>query len=584
MTNTYLGIPVPTPTQDPVPSAKIQDHVFAGAKLDEWATSEQETYVDRLGNTHLTNAGLIANLSPLGKTYTQEQAAAAIASGEIPDGAFYFIWSDDEMTIAEQYKNAGGAQEKTGKVILNDAGIKQLIEFYIRQGLYMPDYFPIAFDRAGNVLMWSDNGGLDANKFGPVLWSFINDFVKGLLKQGVFSPDYFPVAYDRDGNVLLWSDNGAIDANKFGPVLRQNVIDIVNHSGVSSSQPGETLHKQKWKKTKSDTGTPSKLVYAYTGNSWTDLNDIPIALQNVMTAGGMTAGDQGYADFNPAAAQRMNNTVASLTNFTQQYSDSESHGTNPPQFGVGPNGKSYTCVTKTGVAQITGLRGTNIDLYFWNKSSSFEVSIDGAAPVTLTGNGSDSTGKYSASGLSAGSAHTIRITTTTNTGTVSIFGVNAWSPANSGFTVHKLGHNGAIADDYTRFTSWITPVVKDLDIDVLFIICCTNDFRRSRGVAEYKNGIRAIANAYRAATPTIGICLVTEPQMNATGNPQLSAYDNANADLAIEFNCEHYSGYNNFPNSYAVSSGQMGMFRDAWHLNGLGARYLTNDQYKAYIK
>ncbi len=131
MANTYLGIPVPTPTQDPVPSTKIQDHVFAGAKLDEWATSEQETYIDRLGNTHLTNAGLIANLSPLGKTYTQEQATSAIASGEIPDGAFFFIWSDDESAVAEKYQNVGGVITPTGVKISSE----QFVQMVYQQAL-----------------------------------------------------------------------------------------------------------------------------------------------------------------------------------------------------------------------------------------------------------------------------------------------------------------------------------------------------------------------------------------------------------------------------------------------------------------
>ena len=119
MANSYLNIPVPTPTQDPVPSARIQDHVFAGAKLDEWATSSEETYTDRLGVKHLTNVGLVANLSPLGKTYTLEQAVAAISSGEIPNDAYFFVWSDNPDYIAEKYQNIGGVATPTGEYIIN---------------------------------------------------------------------------------------------------------------------------------------------------------------------------------------------------------------------------------------------------------------------------------------------------------------------------------------------------------------------------------------------------------------------------------------------------------------------------------
>ncbi|HID4130755.1 TPA: hypothetical protein ACXE8V_001056 [Pluralibacter gergoviae] len=57
MADKYLGIPLPTPTKNAVPSTDIRDHLFAGAKLDEEATSGQDIYIDRLGRAHLTNTG-----------------------------------------------------------------------------------------------------------------------------------------------------------------------------------------------------------------------------------------------------------------------------------------------------------------------------------------------------------------------------------------------------------------------------------------------------------------------------------------------------------------------------------------------
>ncbi|EPN1651936.1 SGNH/GDSL hydrolase family protein [Cronobacter dublinensis] len=58
MANSYLNIPVPNPTQNPVPSADIRDHVFGGAKIDEFVTSLLNTYVDRFGKEHYTVEGL----------------------------------------------------------------------------------------------------------------------------------------------------------------------------------------------------------------------------------------------------------------------------------------------------------------------------------------------------------------------------------------------------------------------------------------------------------------------------------------------------------------------------------------------
>lgn len=50
-------VPLPTPTQVPVPSTDIRNAVFACAKLDEEVTGLGDFYTDRLGSKHLTNTG-----------------------------------------------------------------------------------------------------------------------------------------------------------------------------------------------------------------------------------------------------------------------------------------------------------------------------------------------------------------------------------------------------------------------------------------------------------------------------------------------------------------------------------------------
>lgn len=58
MAYSYANIPVPTPTQNTVPSADLKDHVFGGAKIDEFVTSQGRTYTDRLGVKHHTIEGI----------------------------------------------------------------------------------------------------------------------------------------------------------------------------------------------------------------------------------------------------------------------------------------------------------------------------------------------------------------------------------------------------------------------------------------------------------------------------------------------------------------------------------------------
>ncbi|HIB8767088.1 TPA: hypothetical protein ACWX6F_001307 [Serratia marcescens] len=120
-----------TPTNKPIPSNDVIDLKFNAEKIDEVVNSNAEKYLDRFGVERYTLEGIRKNLSPLGKTYTQEQATAAIASGEIPDGAFFFIWSDDEGAVAEKYQNVGGVITPTGVKISSE----QFVQMVYQQAL-----------------------------------------------------------------------------------------------------------------------------------------------------------------------------------------------------------------------------------------------------------------------------------------------------------------------------------------------------------------------------------------------------------------------------------------------------------------
>ncbi|MEL5676901.1 hypothetical protein PTT36_12895 [Serratia nevei] len=120
-----------TPTSKPIPSNDVIDLKFNAEKIDEAVNSNAEKYLDRFGVERYTLEGIRKNLSPLGKTYTQEQAIAAIASGEIPDGAFFFIWSDDEGAVAEKHQNVGGLITPTGVKISSE----QFVQMVYQQAL-----------------------------------------------------------------------------------------------------------------------------------------------------------------------------------------------------------------------------------------------------------------------------------------------------------------------------------------------------------------------------------------------------------------------------------------------------------------
>ncbi|HDS7658651.1 TPA: hypothetical protein QH556_005967, partial [Klebsiella variicola] len=75
-------VPLPTPTQVPVPSTDIRNAVFAGAKLDEEVTGSGEYYTDRLGVKRLTNTGR-NNKFNSDQSYRSETFQAMISAQEI---------------------------------------------------------------------------------------------------------------------------------------------------------------------------------------------------------------------------------------------------------------------------------------------------------------------------------------------------------------------------------------------------------------------------------------------------------------------------------------------------------------------
>ncbi|HBW3598024.1 TPA: SGNH/GDSL hydrolase family protein, partial [Klebsiella pneumoniae] len=76
-------------------------------------------------------------------------------------------------------------------------------------------------------------------------------------------------------------------------------------------------------------------------------------------------------------------------------------------------------------------------------------------------------------------AHTVKIQTAGN-GVVSILGMYGKDASNqSGVTVSRMGNGGAMASDYLNWKDWIAPVASALEIDLLFIVLGTNDFRKS---------------------------------------------------------------------------------------------------------
>lgn len=107
-------VPLPTPTQAPVPSTDIRNAVFAGAKLDEEVTGTGEFYTDRLGVKRLTNTGRNNQFdaAQLDRANRFEQfllSSGYVFLGDYEDGPFQFSARNQYIRYNNQYYRLNAA-------------------------------------------------------------------------------------------------------------------------------------------------------------------------------------------------------------------------------------------------------------------------------------------------------------------------------------------------------------------------------------------------------------------------------------------------------------------------------------------
>ncbi|MDH2674375.1 SGNH/GDSL hydrolase family protein [Klebsiella quasipneumoniae] len=566
------------------PSNSMKDLSDNALAYDDFMNSENDTFIDRLENEKDTLAGAQKkmaaaaeasvqdarqNLIPLSRQYMTLAAAQADITN-IPEGSTTYYRSPDDAALAIEVINTSGTLQPTGRTMISEQGVEKKIDTRLPPGDYTQDYFPAYHDKQGNVLMWFDNSCPDAAGLGPqlqeVVSSIPNLWAKNYLRQFDFDPAYFPLIFDKNGNVSLWMNDQRPDAAGLGPQLQEVVKNISGANSVSTFIEGDK-YKFTFKQGRIFNGAPTSLNVAFTGDSWTEKNTIPQSLINLL---GGNYKDPGFISCSTRTDGVMAGITLSVSNFTKYDGDNENNNA-PPPYGSGPDGNAYYNVNAVGTLTWSNVKVTELSVFYYDGTGTFTITIDGVAPITINGGNTGVAKKYDISGLSA-TLHTVVIASS-GVGVVSILGMYGKNNSiSSGFTVSRMGNGGAIASDYLYWKNWIPQIVSSMDIDLLFIVLGTNDFRKSKGISEYKNGIQTIIDKYRIATPGICLCLVSPAQCNAAGVPALSEYDIAMRELALDNKTSFISGYQSFPDVYDNSGGA---WVDALHLSNAGAYVLT---------
>ncbi|HHT0205178.1 TPA: SGNH/GDSL hydrolase family protein [Raoultella planticola] len=212
-------VPLPTPTDNEVPSTDIRDAVYAGAMLDKVVTSRELTYTARDGSVHVTVDGMKAegdavveetrqNLIPLSRQYmTLAEAQADIAN--IPDGSTTYVRSADGSSLADEYINNGGTLEATGRKMPAQAAVDDALAGVTALNLLITDsYLPQGYSAAitdpeGNAAaLINDGGGFEI----PEL------IVGDSSSAGEDMPVYVEAHTDEDGNLAMGiRDDGVVE-------------------------------------------------------------------------------------------------------------------------------------------------------------------------------------------------------------------------------------------------------------------------------------------------------------------------------------------------------------------------------------
>ncbi|HDE1068155.1 TPA: hypothetical protein ACQ56R_003390 [Klebsiella pneumoniae] len=238
-------VPLPTPTDNAVPSTDIRDAVYAGAMLDKVVTSTELTYTDRLGGEHYTVDGIKAegdkvveetrqNLIPLSRQY-MTLAAAQADIANIPDGSATYYRSPDDSALAIEVINNAGTLEPTGRkmpsqgeidalnaLISNDPSLSPFVQWEGDGGFILAqlakDYLKTAGFEVGAARLSMRSLTIDEVSDKTIIVQDENGFVLEKYAQNTFqniSGKFIPT---NDNNYVMEDENGFKFFSPLSPV------------------------------------------------------------------------------------------------------------------------------------------------------------------------------------------------------------------------------------------------------------------------------------------------------------------------------------------------------------------------------
>ncbi len=507
------------------------------------------------------------------KVLPQIHEDSALVALGVDDAGHVPLWLDNGRFEAADVTEGFAAK------VIDKAGLTGIAE----QAQVASTLVPAFVDEAGNVPLWFENGKLGA---AGVTEEFSNKVLdkaglNNVIDSEAIASTLVPLFVDAKGNVPLWLDKGMLAAGD----VTQSFADLVGKKlGVVGSgsdwklTDARSLYGFRLKKAKLIQGESVKLNVGFVGDSWSEYHRMPLNLYGRLVSEFGEAAGGGWLQF---ITDSLSNWL-DMTVKTDGWTLYAARNTwTPSSHGCGVDGYANYTTTTTATMQVTNIKASNMNLYYFDEDGSFRYAIDGGTPVTVTGGNTKTVKKITITGMS-NSAQTLSIDTVGNTGTVSILGAYL-SSSDKGIVVNKMGCGGTVSGQHLRILDQIPNFTPDLDLDLIILNLGVNDYLQNREPSEYSLNIGKIIDAYKTALPNVGFILVSPAQVNADSQYKMTDYRDAMKQIAKDKGVEWFGFYDDMPSDYSAGNA-LGAYQDNYHLSDIGAEAYITPIYQNFIK
>lgn len=378
-----------------------------------------------------------------------------------------------------------------------------------------------------------------------------------------------------NGRVLGWLGE---DGVRFHGLDGTKSYAEPRRSPLASNLPimtdGRSLHRWRGAIAKLKAGVAGvKPRMVLTGDSWMELNPLPVALRDRIALDYTMA---GWGWWYAIPGSRFSNPGAGYVRSANWTFVDASAGT-ALTYGTGPDGNLATTTLNTETLTFNNLVTTGIKIYTREWGGTWRYRVDGGSWTTVSEVNTDGRLKITTiSGLPSAS-HVIDIDTTGNTGRVAFAGYMI-AGADTGVEVLRMGNGASRGIHLTAWSPFIADIGTDIAPDLVVVSLGTNDYRYSDGVAAYIQGLRDLRDSWRAAVPNIGFVFMSPPLSGGTVVTPQSQFRDALYEFCITEGHEFFNGTDDWP-AYSVSNAQ-GLWDDSLHPNAAGATAMVNRLYR----